>query len=69
MLDYAITLAPELHESMRQARAYEAERSSWLRRYRELQRADRREHRHAARKPDVTAPTAGSVAAIYKMWI
>ena len=65
MLDYAITLAPELHETMRQARTLEAESRAWLRRYRALERSERRERK--AERP-VSLPTGQNTHAL-KMWI
>ena len=67
MLDYAITLAPELHETMRQARAYEAAQRSWLHRYRAIKRAERR---HAKTdRPVVDAAMSQTTPAVLKMWI
>jgi hypothetical protein len=67
MLDYAITLAPELHEAMRQARTYEAEQRTWLRRLRDIERAERRER--SARGIAVVAQAPRNSATVYKMWI
>jgi hypothetical protein len=67
MLDYAITLAPELHETMRKARAYEAESRTWLRRYRDLERSERRERK--AERPVVNAVMTETVPAVFKTWI
>jgi hypothetical protein len=67
MLDYAITLAPELHETIRQARAFEAEQRSWLHRYRAIRRAERR---HAKTdRPIASTATAQTTPAVLKMWI
>ncbi|HEX5480883.1 MAG TPA: hypothetical protein VFY79_14295 [Dehalococcoidia bacterium] len=66
MLDYAITLAPELHETLRQARAYEAEKRTWLRRYRAIERAERRD---AKTQHPVSPAMAQTTPAVLKMWI
>lgn len=67
MLDYAIALAPELHETMRQARAYEAEKRTWLRRYLAIKRAERRDAK--TQHPVASTAMAQTTPAVLKMWI
>ncbi|MHB8376718.1 MAG: hypothetical protein ACYDEB_07150 [Dehalococcoidia bacterium] len=66
MLDYAMAIAPEWYAAMRSARVYEAEQRSWLRKLREIEKAERRQRRTRFRNVIVSKPA--SLAGVHKMW-
>ena len=66
MFDYAMGIAPEWYAATQSARTYEAEQHSWLRKLREIQKAERRHGRARARNVVISKPA--SLAGVHKMW-
>ena len=67
MLDYTIAIAPEWHEALQTARTLEAEKKSWLRKLREIEKRERRDRRAHARTVVVNQPA--NLAGPQKFWI
>ena len=66
MFDYAIGIAPEWYAATQRARTQEAEQHAWLRKLREIQKAERRQQRTRARTVVISKPA--SLAGVHKMW-
>ncbi len=67
MLDYAIAIAPEWHEALQTSRTIEAEKKSWLRKLRDIEKRERRERRTHEQTIVVSKPA--NLAGPQKFWI